>query len=179
MKAKPTPGPYGLTSRGAIVTNPSDPSNMSTIAQFYGNAADPEVMSNIDLTLDAFNVYHETGLTPRELKDYILKLETDIAALEEKRAHDFRLYQASVSIDEKNRELKEQRDELLKLAESVYLGIQVLVEKEIRQGSHRAAIETDGLRASLCNAIVGIKNLDAQLYQETIEHDALIKARGV
>ncbi len=101
MKAKPTPGPAFRTDifekENKIEIHTA--SHMKWIADVRINGSVPlEVAKeNASLFINALEVYHETGLTPRELKNRLDDLQI---------AFD-RLAKASL-------ELKEQRDELLK-----------------------------------------------------------------
>ena len=79
MKAKPTPGPWKASFSGPICIGVQN-------GDFYGqiicNSILPEtdedyekekgeIEANINLIAEAGTVYHETGLTPRELKEAI------------------------------------------------------------------------------------------------------------
>lgn len=66
--SKPTPGPVKVFNTPIGVGVSAENSDVAHCHAFDDSRTSAEVKANANLIADAFNVLHETGLTPRELQ---------------------------------------------------------------------------------------------------------------
>ncbi len=82
-EAKPTPGPWHTSSThlgAAIDIGAANGANVALVSGPKENGAD-EYVANADMIADAGTVFHETGLTPRQLAEQRDKLLAALGSL--------------------------------------------------------------------------------------------------